>query len=121
MRTWTPVLKTDQRSWDKESQRQKEDLSVFAHFSKDLRCKHRLPKRADGVHFQPQEMITGVLSIVQDGFLYWLQSYPMNSKDTQETASCLMMFLLPGPEARKELHRQFEGVHQSVPGPAMGA
>ena len=51
--------------------------------------------------------------IVQDGHLYCLQSDPTKSKDAQETASV--------PKVKKDLRRHFDGVPQSVSGPAMDA
>ena len=56
--------------------------------------------------------------IVQDGYSYWLQSYP---KDPQDIATCLRRFLLPFQRARKSRHRQLEGVHQSTSKSSMDA
>ena len=85
------------------------------------RCKHRPLRRAVGI--QPPTTLGELLTtdpqilnlddesrndhsnalIVQDGYSHWLQSYPMTSKDAQETASCLRRFLPPSiSETRKE-------------------
>ena len=59
--------------------------------------------------------------IVQDGYSYWLQSYLSKIKDAQEYSVALAKIPASIPEARKDLHRHFKGVHQSVLGPTVDA